>query len=439
MLQNIRELATATAKVAAAPLWSMPDEQLIEALNIAHRLEQSAAALTAHIVHQIDARGIAARDGYRGTASWLRDTLRLDPHAARNLAALAAGLQRHRDVDRAFSAGQVHDRQAMAIIEAVDALPDVAGVPAVDAAESAMVEWSTDLAPSPLRRLGEHILEYVAPDRACEAAEETLRRQEERARRRRGLSWRPPVDGLVRVFGHLTVEDAAVLRAAVDPMTAPRRDGTPTSETEASAGAQEAAGPAPSPVREMRSPAQRRADALTEICRQALRRGDLPESGGEPPQIAVTMRYDPLARAVSRARLDTGESLSARTARRLACDARIVPMVLGGAGQVLDAGRSRRLVTGALRRALVVRDQGCAFPGCDRPPRWCDGHHIRHWVDGGRTDLDNLVLLCPHHHRLIHDGDWEIQRGADGQPDFIPPRRIDRAQRPRRNVFHART
>jgi hypothetical protein len=92
----------------------------------------------------------------------------------------------------------------------------------------------------------------------------------------------------------------------------------------------------------------------------------------------------------------------------------------------LDVGQQRRLFTGPLRRALILRDRGCAFPGCDRPPRWTDGHHIVSWLDGGPTSLANAVLLCGHHHRLIHHSDWQIrQNPADGLPDFIPPEYID--------------
>ncbi|WP_374273181.1 DUF222 domain-containing protein [Actinoplanes sp. M2I2] len=137
---------------------------------------------------------------------------------------------------------------------------------------------------------------------------------------------------------------------------------------------------------------------------------------------------------------DTGLRLSAATMRRLACDARILPFVLGGAGQILDTGRARRLATGPLRRALHLRDQGCAFPDCDRPPRWTDAHHLIPWTSGGPTTLNNLVLLCRHHHRLIHHpgGGWQIRLGPDQHPDFYPPPSIDPLRRPRRNLYHRR-
>ncbi len=121
------------------------------------------------------------------------------------------------------------------------------------------------------------------------------------------------------------------------------------------------------------------------------------------------------------------------TLRRLACDAEILPVVLGSRSQPLDVGRSSRLVTPAQWTALVLRDQHCAFPGCRRPPIACDAHHVRHWSDGGRTDLDNLVLLCRTHHTVLHTAPWEVRLDpADGRPEFVPPTALDPERRPMR-------
>jgi hypothetical protein len=189
-----------------------------------------------------------------------------------------------------------------------------------------------------------------------------------------------------------------------------------------------------------RTPGQRRADALVEVCRLALACGGLPDNGGDRPQVVVTVPFDPVRRALGAGTLDTGERVSVATVRRLACDARILPAVLDTRGQPLDLGRERRLFTGPLRRALVLRDGGCAFPGCDRPARWCDGHHVRHWSDGGETSLANAVLLCGHHHRLIHDerAGWAVHIGLDGRPVFTPPAWLDPTRVPRRNPYHRR-
>jgi HNH endonuclease len=97
------------------------------------------------------------------------------------------------------------------------------------------------------------------------------------------------------------------------------------------------------------------------------------------------------------------------TARRLACDAGLIPAVLGAASERLDVGRLRRLVTPAIRRALNLRDGGCRFPGCDRPVAWCDAHHLLSWIQGGQTCLANMILLCRRHHVLVHEYDWSIR------------------------------
>ena len=132
---------------------------------------------------------------------------------------------------------------------------------------------------------------------------------------------------------------------------------------------------------------------------------------------------------------DTG-TISAAEARVHACDAMIIPAVLGGKSEPLNLGRLRRLISAGLRRALFLRDRGCAFPGCHRPPRHCQGHHIRHWAEGGPTELNNLVLMCAHHHRLLHRSGWEVRIAADGLPELLPPVFIDRRRKPRRNNLH---
>jgi hypothetical protein len=120
--------------------------------------------------------------------------------------------------------------------------------------------------------------------------------------------------------------------------------------------------------------------------------------------------------------LDTGDSLSAAAIRKLACDADLIPGVLGAHGEVLDVGRAQRLVTTVIWMALVLRDQHCQFPGCRRPPIACDAHHIVHWADGGGTSLDNLVLLCRAHHTIIHNSSWQVRLNPhDRRPEFKPP------------------
>jgi 5-methylcytosine-specific restriction protein A len=129
--------------------------------------------------------------------------------------------------------------------------------------------------------------------------------------------------------------------------------------------------------------------------------------------------------------LDHGGPLTPAQLRMLACEAQVIPIVLSGDSQPVDIGRSSRVVPPQLRRALAARDRGCAFPGCARPPGWCDAHHVQEWQHGGPTAIGNLSLLCRFHHRLIHQSEWAVNI-ARGTPEFIPPKWIDVGQTPRR-------
>jgi hypothetical protein len=131
--------------------------------------------------------------------------------------------------------------------------------------------------------------------------------------------------------------------------------------------------------------------------------------------------------------LDTDATLSAAALRELACDALVVPAVLGGCAQVLDLGRSTRVWNRAQRRAIALRDRGCVAPGCDRPPHDCQVHHCWHWVDGGPTDMTNGALLCGFHHRMVHRQGWTVVLADNGYPQLVPPTSIDPERRPRQH------
>ncbi len=144
----------------------------------------------------------------------------------------------------------------------------------------------------------------------------------------------------------------------------------------------------------------------------------LPQSGGLAATVVVTTSLQALRTGLGKATLDTGEEISASAARRMACAAGIVPMVLGGDSVPLDLGRRARLATPAQRVALVKRDGGCTAEHCDRPPGWCETHHHNPWAQGGETNLENLRLLCPHHHRLADDDRYAMTVLPDNQVRF---------------------
>jgi hypothetical protein len=166
---------------------------------------------------------------------------------------------------------------------------------------------------------------------------------------------------------------------------------------------------------------QQQADALALLAESALH-GDLdPGAPGERYQVVVHVQAPALAdpAAPGQSVLDGGERVPAETSRRLACDASRVVMTHDGQGRLVEIGARTRTLPPALRRALLARDPGCRFPGCDRPG--AQGHHVRHWASGGPTTLSNLVLLCRFHHRAVHEEGYRVARGPDGGFRFARP------------------
>jgi hypothetical protein len=186
--------------------------------------------------------------------------------------------------------------------------------------------------------------------------------------------------------------------------------------------------------------AQRRADALTTMAEAALRHGHGYSHGAQPSaeryqakpyQVIIHVTAETLAAGdADRCELDSGQRLAPDTARRLACDGSLLRITDDAAGNPLDIGRKTRAVPPAMQRALRSRDHGCRFPGCTHD-RFVDAHHIRHWANGGKTSLDNLILLCRRHHRLVHEGGFGVEPVADGVIQFTRPDSRVIAEHPR--------
>jgi hypothetical protein len=185
--------------------------------------------------------------------------------------------------------------------------------------------------------------------------------------------------------------------------------------------------------RDDRTPKQRLHDAFRSVLKLALRAGDLPGSGGLPATVLIPMTAEQFETGTGLASTSYGQKLSVPVALRLAGQASVGWVLHGSTGAILNHGTKQRLATRSQTLALIARDKGCAFPGCADPPEWTEKHHIKPWRTGGRTDLDNLVLLCDYHHDRIETSDWTIEV-RDGLPWFTPPAWIDPQQTPRRNV-----
>jgi hypothetical protein len=263
------------------------------------------------------------------------------------------------------------------------------GREAAGIASESLLDAAVRLEPEQCRTVGRQLRHVVDPQGALAQA---LR---DHRRRRFGLS--QALDGLFVCEGLLDAEGGALLRTALEALMTPRRD-------------------------DERTPAQRRADALVELATRQLQDDALPTSHGQRPHLLVTASAEALQGrdGAPAAVLQHAGPIATASARRIACDAAVSEVVIEASGNTVAAGREQRTVPPALRRALVVRDRGCRFPGCDRPPPWCDAHHIIHWVDGGETKLPNLLLLCRTHHRYVHEEGW-LLTGRDGEIVVRPP------------------
>ena len=409
-------VASAVATFAALPAYAMSNNELRSSLGRLQHIATLVAGATAAIVDEAAGRNLPHEDGAASTVAWLRDLLRISAPDASRLITLGQLIDARTAIADAIGSGTLNPAQALAIGHVLgDVPPDDPVI--VDKVEAILIDHATQFEPVILRRLGQRVLAHVSPDRADARLRDKLERDERAAHHRRGFTLSPDGLGGTRISGVLDTEGAAILAAAIEPLTRPVRDET---------------GPDPRTV-----PA-RRADALIDVCRIALAAGGLPDNGGTPPQLNVTVDFDALARDLAVGQLDTGAQLSPSATRRLACQAQILPVMLDGRSVPIDLGRARRPFTGATRTAVILRDRGCAVPGCDRPSRWCHIHHIQFWAYGGHTNRDNGVALCRHHHRLIHQNEWTVRMGLDRRPEFIPPAHIDHQRRPRRNPYHPR-
>jgi hypothetical protein len=173
-----------------------------------------------------------------------------------------------------------------------------------------------------------------------------------------------------------------------------------------------------------------RADSVVALVESYLAGNVASGNGGERFQVTVHVDQDPLAAdGVLAATLEDGTNVSAETLRRVACDCGLV--AVNSAGESLNIGRRTRSIPPAIRRVLLLRDRGCAFSGCTHD-RFLHGHHVKHWLHGGETSTDNLVLLCTHHHHLVHEGRWSVERDEHGAWLFVAPdgSRVEAAVRP---------
>jgi hypothetical protein len=385
------------------------------------------AALVA-LVAEVDRRGLAKDAGASSTAAELRSRLLMRPGQAADLVRVAravtvpAGVALPVDpgsdgecapTGKALAGAELSFEHARVIVRAVRGLSEAVDATTRRGFEAEAIEQAKVLDPG---QLGDwaSARAYELDTAAADAAHEEAER---RAHARRGVWLSKNFRGAGgRLIADLDADTFAAAQAAIEALSSPvtGSDGR----------------------LDPRTAPQRRADALGHLVRRALEAGDVPIAGGIRPQVTVTTSLETLrAQLGPAATLADGTIVSAATARRLACDAAIIPAVLGTESELLDLGRVARVATPAQRRWLAAHYRRCAFPGCTRPPSWCEIHHLEHWADGGPTDLTNLAPFCTYHHGVAHHDGWTITRADDGELDFIPPRHLDSLQHPRRQPW----
>ena len=375
------------------------------------------------LIAECDRRELWARQGAVSCAAWLSWVCGLSRHAAREKIRVGHALAGLPLISAAFAAGEVSFSKVRAMTRV------------------AVAENEDYLLSIARHGTASHMETLVSAYRSALRAAGAQRAEQQQAERR--LQWWVDEAGMVVIQCRLPVETGSrvvkAVEAAIDEAEAQYRgDGTQGSDNPRSEHFEAIPvteqGLAPSsyawssghglPVVEV--VAMKRADALVRLADGYLDGESSPKrAASERYQVTVHIDAEVLAHPErpGRADIEGRHALAAESVRRLACDASVVPLVqrLSGTANVpLDIGRKSRSIPPAIKRALRARDRGCRFPGCSAT-RYVEGHHIAHWANGGQTALHNLVSLCPHHHRLVHEGGYTVERTITGGLRFIRP------------------
>jgi Domain of unknown function (DUF222)/HNH endonuclease len=285
----------------------------------------------------------------------------------------------------------------------------------VEAAEQLLADHAPVLEPTGLRRFALAVVNAADPD-GPEPVDDEVQQD------RRCVELKQRRDGMWQLQGRLSNTLGAQLNAILDPLAKPR-----TSSIEDENGKT-------SQIVDERPYGQRMHDALEEMCARLLKMKDQPASGGTPASVIITITIRELLAKAGLAETSDGSMLTSEQLLRIADETEIWTAIMDRNNVPLALGRTQRLASRGQTMALIARDGGCSFPGCTHPPEWCDRHHIIDWISGGRTDLDNLTLLCRYHHTHFLQKGWRCRTNSDRLPEWIPPWWIDKDQRPQLNA-----
>ncbi|TMC54220.1 MAG: DUF222 domain-containing protein [Chloroflexi bacterium] len=336
------------------------------------------------VVRRRSERGDHLVRGHCSAVSWVMSTCTMSQSSASDRLCVGKQLEAMPEVAEKLSSGEIGYQSAAVICH----LSHQLGEKGERLDEAEWIGYAREFSIKDLNLLSNHTRYVVDPDGFDRETEENY------AERFLQIS---EMDGMYHLSGVMDPEGGSALKSAVDAL-AKRLGGD-----------------------DLRTPKQRRADALTELTYHALEAGTLPKRQGVRPHITVTTTLEGLKGEVgaAAAELQPGMVVSSKTVQRLACDGTL-SRVLKADSVVVDVGRATRAVSGAQWRGLKARHRGCAFPGCDRPINWTQPHHIEFWAHGGPTNLPKLLPLCYYHHRLVHEGGWQVVQIEEGVK-FIPP------------------
>lgn len=421
--QIVDHLSAAAGHLRSVDLAGLAAADVASTLAAVQEISRIAQAITLDLAAAADAGDVARSQGAASTQAWLAQTSGISHRDAFRDLKLAKDLQTVAPQTRqAMSLPGMSASKAQVITGAMVKLPRDLDDAQRAVVEADLVQRAQKHSVEDLRRAAKRAVEVI--DRAwADRLETATLETEETAAHRQADFWMRPADHDGMVEGGFTLPqlEADILRSALESHTSPRHDceTQPDESTDL--------------LDELPTYRHKLGRAFAAIVRH-LPTDSFGNHGGVAATLMVTVDYDSLKGEIGAAGTDShGNRISPDTIRHIACGAGIIPAVLDGEGRALNVGSQKRLFTPAQRLALAHRDGGCAFPGCDRPPGWCEAHHLTPWSIRKRTNLEDGVLLCARHHRIIHHTDWDVQLSREGMPEFIPPRRIDAEQRPRAN------
>lgn len=401
------------------------DRQVLAAIAAFNRLRNVADHGLAVAVASAERMRIPARKHVRNGGALLKE-MGMAPAAAHRAARLGRALEAVPEVARGMRDGAVSAEFGAAVaggLSLIGKRVELTDEQTSKVTRSLMVQTTPKEVDHKARAWAISLLPEADAEREVPVAEDTDLNE---------MSLSQNEEGRISVTLDLDVVSGEELSVAIDPLTKPV--------------------PEPDGSNDRRSVARRRADALAQVIRTYLAGSNRPESGGVLPHVTLVV---PAGVIRGGRRIEKEESVvsipvadlehpaedvpvlgftgpvSARTAELVMCESSVAAALLDGEGVPLHVSREHRLFTPGIRKALVLRDRGCAFPGCGEPASHCDGHHVDHWSTGGETSLANGVLLCRRHHTLIHIGDWEVFIGRDRHPWFLPPVDPAHPDRPR--------